>query len=130
MPRISLVYLNLSTAIIDTFSSVSHKVFDHVLNDHFQNWTGFLSKYPAFDLGITISTNADNEPLQVKGPTIFKRLKVIDYSIFIPADTKDLQQYVELICDGIYMATEKYGVTGDEIKKIEKECKERMNMNI
>ena len=59
-----------------------------------------------YSLGIIFSTRAKIMDLEIKGPTVSKRYKVVDYVIYIPFGivmNKEtfFNQYVEFVCTGV-----------------------------
>jgi hypothetical protein len=82
MKTLYLSYIDLSPGLTNPFSKDSHPILLEVLRKNFENWNGFNSKCPEFSLGLIIVTKRGINELEVKGPSISKKHKVVDFSIF------------------------------------------------
>jgi hypothetical protein len=63
------------------------------------------------------------DKLNIKGPSIFKKGKDVEYSIFLPEKIDGMNHYVDLVMEGVFLAVERYGVGPKEIEYIKNECK-------
>lgn len=113
-----LSYIDLSPGLENKFSTTSHHPIINVLRRHFNDWTEFFAKHPDYSLGLIVATKAGIVDLNVKGPTISKKSKTVDYSIFIPQDIKDMNTYLDSVFEGLNIILKKYNITEtDTFKK-------------
>src|SRR5688572_23729096 len=113
-----LSYMDLSPGHSNLYSGKSHQALIRALRNHFQDWTGFSSKFPDFSLGVIVVTKMGVAEIDIKGPSISKKHKVVDYSIFLPETIKDIEQYLDFVFTGLASILEKYGVNKTETLKI------------
>lgn len=124
-----LLYGNLTPQIKNRFDEVSHLILIKVLRNHFQDWIDFETKYsPEFSLGLFITTQFGTQELVVKGPKISKKMKIVNYSIFLPDEIKDLNHYIDLVFEGIGIVLSRYNVPESEIAKMKNECKSELRV--
>ena len=105
------------------------------LSFHFQKWLGeeltrrvvasnnFNQTYPGgFDLGFRISAKTDVHRPEIKGPTVFKRDKNVEFTIFLPfresckKSQKDYREIMGMILDSIITSLNELSI---ETKTIE-----------
>ena len=118
-----LSYLDLSPALSNSFSSVSHQIIAQNIRSIFFTWDFFLTKYPEYSIGFIVVTKIGTTEWAVKGPSISKKMKIIDYSIFLPDTEYDLNLYVDFIFEGIFIALRKYKIDNESLILIKDKCK-------
>ena len=129
MPNFYLSYIDLSPELRNHFSDSTHTILIEALNKEFLTWTEYFDKYPEYDLGFIITTKIGVDELFVKGPSISKKMKVVDYTIFLPNIINDIEQYVNLVFEGINIVLKKYNIDGNNIIAIREICKEELNLS-
>jgi hypothetical protein len=96
---------------------------------YFQQWFGeqvsalvksterFETKYPDYEVMIRISAKSNITKAEVKGPTIFKKDKDVEFTIFLPFDPshKDSLPLIPLI-EGTINALETLGVDCSKLR--------------
>ena len=106
--------------------------FSHI----FQKWIGeeltklvkppelFLKKYSdEFNVIFRLSAKSEIDKAEIRGPTIFKKDKDIEFTIFLPHNGKpankheDCKQPLEIFFDCVVKVLESLSVDGSEIKK-------------
>ena len=63
------------------------------------------------------------------GPSISKKMKITDFSIFLPDEVKDVKEYLDFVFEGIAIAMAKYDVSKDEFNQIKDECKHELGIS-
>jgi hypothetical protein len=121
-PMVYLSYLTLTPGYTNLFSSGTHKTILEKLRTYFPNWLGFIDKHQGYSLGFIIVTKKGIEQLEVKGPSISKKMKVVDFSIFLPDKIENLKHYLDLVFQGISISLSKYKIAEIEILKMRTEC--------
>jgi hypothetical protein len=111
---VRLVYINLTPGLENSFIKLSHHPIINVLRTHEREWAGFYQKYPDYSLGLTVVTEKGVNALEVKGPTVSRKLKNIDYSIFLPENIQNMNDYLENIFNGVNTVLEQNNVTRTE----------------
>lgn len=76
-----------------------------------------------YSLGIILSAKEDTLDLIIKGPSISKRYKAVDYVLYIPfciihSQADFFINYVNFVCDGIKSILEKYSQSESMYHKI------------
>ncbi|HEX8738059.1 MAG TPA: hypothetical protein VF721_22185 [Pyrinomonadaceae bacterium] len=128
-------YLDLSVNLGNPFISLTHKPIVNRLRSRFLNWKGFFRKYENYNLGFIVATKRGIRELEVKGPSVSRKMKLVDFSIFLPEKVEalnpnkaeDINSYLDLVFLGISMALAKYQISKVEIEKINEECKRELN---
>ena len=128
MASIYFSYLNLTPGLRNPYSQSTHNVFRNAILERFLSWDGFFKKYPEYSLGFTISTKGDNFELTVKGPSVYRKDKDIDFSIRLLNTAYDLNGYTDLVFEGIAIALKKYDVNEEEIFSIRDACKKELGL--
>lgn len=128
MINVTTPYLELTPNFENKFRSISSVVIKETLNNCFDSWDGFLAKYPGYGLSLYIVKKRGMFELLVKGPTISKKNKVLDYSIFLPDEIKDLNLYIDLVFEGVGVVLSKYKVSEGVIEKMKEECKKELGL--
>ena len=105
-----IAYIDLTPGLRNNFATPSHHPIVKILRTYENEWTGFHEKHPDFSLGFTVATKGGVKELEVKGPTIFRKLKSVDYSIFLPDDIQNMNDYLDNVFKGISHVLEKYNV--------------------
>jgi hypothetical protein len=126
MPLLYLSYIDLTPGLENPFSDLSHKIILAILREQFLKWSFFFTNYPDHSLGYIVTTRKETKVLEVKGPTIFKKKKVVDYSIFIPNSDYDINQYIDLVFEGIGISLKAYQVEEKQIILMREECKRKL----
>lgn len=131
MSNLFISYIILSPDLDNQFSDLTHKGIVEKLRNAFPNWKGFHKSFKDYNLGFTIVMDRGIDALQVKGPTIFRRTKDVDFSIFLPEKVEllnpdkyeDIEYYLDLIFSGLEIVLSQYDVRNEEIELIKNECK-------
>jgi len=109
-----IAYIELTPGLENKFSTPAHHPLVKVLRTHENEWISFYQKHPDFSLGFTVVTKGGIKELEVKGPTVFRKLKNVDYSIFLPEDIQNMSDYLDNVFKGINQVLEKYNVIKTE----------------
>lgn len=112
-----LSYINLTPGLENEFSTPSHHAIVNVLREHFNDWNGFFDKYPDYHIGLIVATKEGVGNVDIKGPTISKKIKRVDYSIFIPENTKNMKMYLDNFFNGLNIILENYNTKATEAFK-------------
>lgn len=104
-----LSYIYLEPDNSNPFQSVVHNALWSTLTRHFLNWKGFKERYSESDLGLIVAMKDAVEHLTVKGPTIIRGSRAVDFTIFLPnrisegdpSRKSDVEDYVRLIVEGV-----------------------------
>jgi len=90
---------------------------------HVVDSDGFRGAYPGImRLGFRISARKGLESVDLRGPTIFKRAKDIEFTIFVPHNknrfqtAEDLQPIVDALLAGVIDALNKLFIDSSELK--------------
>lgn len=130
MPILYLSYINLTPGLQNRFSDSTHKAVIEVLRKNFETWTGFFDKYIDWNLGYIVTTKKGIEELEVKGPTIFKRDKLVDYTIFLPDVNYSLGEYIDFVFKGIAVSLKEYEVEESAVILMREKCKKDLNFKV
>ena len=125
----SVAYIYLDPDVDNPCQSFAHKALERRLNEHFPEWEGFHKANPNFNLGFVVGMNLGIAKLEVKGPTKFKGMQTVDYSIFLPTWVRDLdcskasdvETYITLFVNGVERCMEKYKVPASEFSSLHSE---------
>ena len=123
METVYLSYSNLTPGLEDKFSDKTFKTIIAHLRNNFPHWKGFLDNNNGYSISYTITTKKAVKELLVKGPTTFKKLQKINFSIFLPDSNYDLFEYLDLVFEGIARSLQIYNISKESIDKIKEECK-------
>jgi hypothetical protein len=126
MQTVYLSYLNLTPGLENQFSNESHKTIIKNLRECYSSWQSFSSIYPQYNIGFIIVTKKNVEKITIKGPTIDKRSKVVDYSIFLPDRNYNLSEYIDLLFEGIFLSLSSFYIKKDDIVIIRERCKKEL----
>ena len=125
-----LMYIDLSPSIRNKFMDKSHDSILMNLRSVFFSLDSFFEKYPNYSIGYTIVTKINEKLLSVKGPTISKKMEIIDFSIILPDMEYDISQYVDFIFEGILSSLKKYKIDEDLFLSIQNKCKQELTLEI
>ena len=92
-----------------------------------------FSKYHLFDrdktwyLNLVVATDSKTEELEVKGPEVRKRAKMIDYGLWLPymkitTSAYPLKSYINYFLKALKIVFINYGVSKDDFDEIEEAC--------
>ena len=112
-----LSYIDLTPGLENLFSNTSHQALISFLRANFNNWTGFFQKYPDHSLGLIIVTKKGVNELSIKGPSISSKSKLVDYSIFLPEDIRNMNDYLDNVFMGLKTILKNYKVDESETFK-------------
>lgn len=121
--KLYITYFNLTDKPKNPYFYSTFNILTDILRNYFSTWEGFFAKRGEFSLGFYIVTKAGTEILTIKGPTIARKMQVVDYSIFLPDEIKDLEHYIDLVFEGITIILTKYKVSIEELQLIKEKCK-------
>ncbi|TAE39875.1 MAG: hypothetical protein EAZ50_09375 [Runella slithyformis] len=128
-PVLYLSYTDLSPSIENIYIDETHQKIIAVLRRQFLDWSQFFDKYGSeFSLGFFVSTKKGTEQLTIFGPSVSRKMKVVDFSIFLPDEIKDLNHYLDLVFEGIGVVLARFKVDENEILKMKNECKKELNL--
>jgi YD repeat-containing protein len=109
-----------------------HSVLHDVLNTHARSWGPFFKKRTdpqEWSLGLLPTLKAGQRELEVRGPSVSRAYKMVDYAIWLPEDVaSDFDRYVNVILAGIEQVLLRYQVSPEEIAQIKRECRERLGL--
>jgi hypothetical protein len=125
---IYLSYINLTPGIKNNFSTQTHKTIFECFKNHNEIFEKFSKFHPEYSLGFTIVTKKDVSDLEIKGPTIMKKTKDIDYSIFLPDRNFNLDEYINLLFEGLGIALKKYDINDNQLLILRDECKRELGI--
>ena len=113
------------------FNHIFQKYLNSVLTEYSIPSDGFLKKYKDYEFMFRMSAKKDIQGNELKGPTVFKRDKDIEYSIFLPYDViiknEDYNYWaLKYLFKGIFEIYDKYEFKYDYLK----ENKEQIIKNI
>ena len=129
LQTVYLSYINLTPGFTNIYSDVTHQKVILPLRNHFFEWNHFFEKYGAdFSLGFYVSTKRGTEQLEIKGPSISRKMKIVDFSIFLPDQIKDIDHYIDLVFEGVGIVLSRFKVSENEILKMKNECKKDLNL--
>jgi hypothetical protein len=129
LQTIYLAYTILTPEFDNPYSTVSHQIIIKILRDRFFSWKPFFEKYQSdFSLGFYISLKKGTEKLTIFGPSISKKMKIVDFSVFLPDEIKDLNHYIDLAFEGFGIVLAKFKVDESEILEMKNECKRELNL--
>ena len=128
MRNLFVTYVDITPNFGNPFSNFTHKVLVEKLRKHFARWDGFFEKYKDYSLGFIICTKYGTENLEIKGPSISRKLKIVDFSVFLPDEIKNESHYLDFVFSGIELALTEYKVLASEILDIKNECKRELNI--
>ncbi len=124
-----LTHFNLTPNFENEFFGKEFKSIIKILRNNFINWQGIFDKYGSdFSIGFMITRKKGTEQLTVLGPTVSKKMKIVDYSIFLPDEIKDLNHYIDLVFEGIGIVLAKFNVSEDEVTNMKIECMTELNL--
>ncbi len=108
------------------FNHVFQEYIHSILTRHSTPPNNFLERYKNYDFMFRMSAKKDIQDVEIKGPSIFKRDKDIEYSIFLPYDVitqKDNHNYwaLKYLFRGIYEIYDKNKFEYDILEKKEEE---------
>jgi hypothetical protein len=87
-----------------------------------------FAKYENYSVGFVICTKLGVEQLEVKGPSVARKMKLVDFTIFLPDSIVNIEQYVDSVFSGIAQILEKYHVKPESIENIKEECKHELDI--
>lgn len=127
LQTVYLAYTSLTPGLKNVYSTATHKKIIEVLRDKFFLWNNFFEKHGSdYSLGFYISKKEGTDKLTYFGPSISKKMKIVDYTMFIPDDIKTLDEYLDLVFEGFEYFLNKYKVDSLEIEKMKNECKKEL----
>jgi hypothetical protein len=129
-------YINLSVGLGNPFNDFTHQIVLRNLRERFAEWKGFFDKYEDYSLGFIIATEKGTAKLTVKGSSVSRRMKAVDFSIFLPdqiaelkpTTTENVFRYLDAVFKGISSALDNYGVDDSEIESIRDKCKREIQI--
>lgn len=57
-----------------------------------------------------------------------KKMKIVDYTMFLPEEIKDLGHYIDLIFEGFTFFLAKYNVPESTVSGMKDECKRELEL--
>lgn len=124
-----LAYTDLTPGHENSFVDFTHKFIIKILRDNFPKWSEFFNKYgKEYSIGFYVSTKKGTNEMKLYGPSISKKLQIVDYTIFLPDEIIDLNHYIDLIFEGVGIVLSKYGVSQREILAMKEKCKRDLDL--
>jgi hypothetical protein len=124
-----LSYTNLTPGLKNNHGSNSHQTIIKTLREHFFQWSGFFLKHGNdYSIGFYISTKKGTEKLNYFGPSISKKMKIVDYTMFIPDEIKNLENYLDTVFEGFEHFLTQYSIGSLEIEAMKNECKKELGL--
>ncbi|UBM60816.1 hypothetical protein LAG90_09225 [Marinilongibacter aquaticus] len=122
-----LSYFNLTPNFENEFFHKNHEEIITVLRRHFPEWKKIKDKHgKGFSIGFMVTRKKGTDNLTIKGPSISKKLQIVDYTIFLPDEITDLNHYIDLVFEGIGTVLAKYNIPESEALTMKIECKNEM----
>lgn len=128
MQTFYISYIDLSPGLENKFSTVAHKPLIESLRNHVTKWDFFDQKYSDYSIGFIIATKDGVKTLELKGPTMHNKRKVIDFSIFLPTQSYSLSEYIDFVFKGMQEALKIYNVSDKDILAAWGECKKKLDI--
>lgn len=122
MTEISTIQLGLTPGYYDKYYDRLYEPFKKNFNIYNYLWQNEANKLKDYKLTFYIITKKGTEFLKIKGPSISKKNQLVDYSIFLPDQIKDLHHYIDLVFEGFGIVFNKYGVSDEEALEMKNEC--------
>jgi len=126
--RLYLSYLDLSPELSNTFTDSTHQIITNNLRLSFPDWVGFFYKYPDYSLGFIIVTKNGIEQLHIKGPSVSRKMKIVDFSIFLPNKIDTISEYIDCLFEGITLSLAKYKIDEAALCSIKEKCKKELGI--
>lgn len=121
-------YFNLTPNFENKYFHSNHAEVIKILREHFPLWKGIFEKYgDDFSIGFMVTRKRGTEVLTIKGPSVSKKMKVVDFSLFLPDEIKDLNHYIDLVFEGVGVVLARYGVPDREILEMKEKCKNEIS---
>lgn len=93
----------------------------------------FLKKYSEdFDIGFNVSAKAEIAEAEIKGPTVFKKAKDVEFTIFLPYHTgqygtrESYRQPLLHFLESVVIVFERLGIDGSKVTEKSAEIVERI----
>ena len=122
--KIFIGQIHIKAGISFPFSLRFQKWLGDALSELVEVSSEFSSKHGSdFGLGFRISAKDDIEEPEIKGPTIFKRDKTIEYSVFLPHKANDYHDIavashlVDQILDSVVVILPEVGLDASNVLK-------------
>lgn len=125
---ISTIQIGLTPGFLDKHYDSLYESLKKVLINNSSLWLNNANKHKDFKLTFYLVTKKGNENLRIKGPSISYKMKLVDFSIFLPDEIKDFNNYVDLVFEGIGQVLTKYNVSESEIEDMKVECKKELKL--
>jgi hypothetical protein len=122
-------YLILTPNFKNPYFSEGHEGLIKTLRKIFCKWHLFFQSHGIkYSLGLSINRKKETDFLFIKGPKISKKDEIVDFSIFLPDEIKNLNHYIDLVFDGIGEVLSKYKVDQSHILEMKEECKKELGL--
>jgi hypothetical protein len=126
---IYLAYTDLTPGLQNQFVDETHKSLIKTLRVLFKNWDSFFQKHGKdFSIGFYISTQKGTDKLKLLGPSISKKMEIVDYTMFIPDDIQNLDGYINMVFEGFEYFLARYGINKLEIETMKNDCKKELDL--
>lgn len=124
-----LAYANLTPNLKNAYSDFTHQIIIKSLRKNFFSWNYFFEKYgKEFSIGFYINTKKGTDTLKILGPSVSKKMAIVDFSIFLPDEVSDINHYIDLAFEGFGIVLAKFKVDESEILEMKNECKRELNL--
>lgn len=121
--NIYVVQIYIEAGASFPFSHVFQRYIHNRLSSLVDGWGRNAGHYgPDFGLIFRMSSKSDLATTEIKGPTIFKRDKSVEYSIFLPSNllgnrsTDDYRAVLRALMDGIVTVMDGLGINTEKVK--------------
>lgn len=129
MQTVYMSYFNLTPNFENKYFHNNHSEIIKILREQFPFWKGIFDKYgDDFSIGFMVTRKKGTEILTIKGPSVSKKMKIVDFSLFLPDEIKDLNHYIDLVFEGVGIVLQKYGVQNSAIEEMKNECKKELEL--
>ncbi len=125
--RVYVVFCDLSPELDNLYIDVSHSLLITILRKYFKNWIGFFEKHENYSLGFYITTKKGVGQLEIKGPSISRKMQIVDFSIFLPEEIRGLDHHTDLVFEGILLILQRFNVSEADVLEIKQEFKLILN---
>lgn len=124
-----LAYTSLTPGLKNLYATETHKNIIDTLRKKFFTWNNFFSKHGEdYSMGFYISKKAGTTNLTYFGPSISKKMKIVDYTMFIPDEIKSLDEYLDIVFEGFGYFLARYDISIIEIEEMKNECKKELGL--
>jgi hypothetical protein len=116
---------------------ISHKVSNYIreeIKKKIFSKYGLNVKDKEMYLNLEVATSSKTKELEVRGPEIKKRAKMINYGLWLPFDDihqsiYPLETYIDYFFEALKIVFNNYNVPKEEFEEIKEDCKKEILNN-